>query len=260
MSADTGKVVQAVFRSGDKAAQDAISKVLMGMEDRAVPALLDAAQGASDASTLESVAESLSTMKPPPFADIAARFSLDLQPNELVNLVRLVALIAGEDSAGVLDGPLAGDLPEVRIEVVHALGRIGGKQALQMVLNASADLDVQLKIAATKELASFRDYLAVRRLLELVAPVRKGEVPEDSAVLIAAARSLGLLKVRQAAEPLVEVATISKKHHVYAEEVRAAAAALGQIGGPESARALKQLLKDPSMLVRSTARKAGSVS
>lgn len=260
MSADTGKVVQAVFRSGDKAAQDAISKVLMGMEDRAVPALLDAAQGASDASALESVAESLSSTKTPPFADITARFSQDLQPNELVNLVKLVALIAGEDSAGVLDAPLASDLPEVRIEAVRALGGIGGKHALQMILNASADLDIQIKITATRELANFHDYMAVKRLLELVAPVKKGEVPEDSAVLIAAARSLGSLKVRQAAEPLVEVATISKKHHIYPEEFRAAAAgALGQIGGPESAKALKQLLKDPSMLVRSTARKACSV-
>ncbi len=90
-----------------------------------------------------------------------------------------------------------------------------------------------------------------------MAPKKKGEVPEDSAVMIAAARSLGSLKVRQAAESLVEVAAVSRKHHVYPEEVRAAAAAaLGQIGGPESARTLKQLLKDPSMLVKSTARKA----
>jgi len=260
MSADTGKVVQAVFRSGDKAAQDAISKVLMGMEDRAVPALLDTAQTASDAATLESVAETLSSLGTLPFPEIAARFSLELQPNEMVNLVRLVALIAGEDAAVVLDGPLAGDLPEVRIEAVRALGRIGGKQALQMVLNASADLDLQIKVAATKELASFRDYMAVRRLLELVAPVKKGGVLEDSAVLIAATRSLGSLKVRQAAEPLVEIATISKKQYAYPEEVRAAAvAALGQIGGQESAKALKQFLKDPSMLVRSTARKAASV-
>lgn len=257
MSADTGKVVQAVFRSGDKAAQDAISKVLMGMEDRAVPALLDTAQGASDAATLESVAGSLSAMTGDMFADITARFSTELQPTEAVNLVRLVALIGREESAPVLEGPLAGELPEVRVEAVRALGSLGGKQALLMVLNSSADLDVLLKVAAVKELANFHDYMAVRRLLELVAQKKKGEVPEDSAVMIAAARSLGSLKVRQAAESLVEVATISRKHLVYPEEVRAAAAAaLGQIGGPESAGALKRLLKDPSMLVRSTARKA----
>ena len=53
MSADTGKVVQAVFRSGDKAAQDAIYKVLLGMGDRALPALIDTAKGAPDAATLE---------------------------------------------------------------------------------------------------------------------------------------------------------------------------------------------------------------
>jgi HEAT repeats len=257
MSADTGKVVQAVFKSGDKAARDAISKVLMGMEDRALPALIETAQGALDTATLESVAESLSEMQADPFAEINARFSRDLQPNEIINLVKLVALLKREDSVQVLNPLLADELPEVRAEVVHALGSIGGKQALQMLLTASTDPDVQIEISAIKELANFRDYLAVRRLLELVAPRKKGDVPEDNTVLIASMRSLASLKVRQAVEPLIAIAVVSKRNCIYPEEVRAAAAtALGQIGGPEASKTLKQLLKDQSMLVRSTSRKA----
>jgi len=259
MSADTGKVVQAVFRSGDKAAQDAISKVLLGMGDRALPALIDTAQGAPDAATLDSVAVSLSDMNKDPFAEIAARFTLELPAGEIVNLVRLVALLKREDSVQVLNVPLAGELPEVRVEAVRALGCIGGKQALQMVLSSSTDLDVQIKIAAIKELANFHDYLAVKRLLELVASRKKGDVPEDNAVLIAAVRSLSSLKVQQAVGSLVEIANIGKRNYAYPEEVRAAAAAaIGHIGGTESAKALKHLLKDQSMLVRSTARKAMS--
>ncbi|MFH1151360.1 MAG: HEAT repeat domain-containing protein, partial [Actinomycetota bacterium] len=257
MSADTGKVVQAVFRSGDSAAQEAISKVLMGMEDRAVPAFLDTVQTATDTATLESVAGTLSEMAADPLPDITARFTADLQPAEAINLVRVVALIGREEYAAALEAPLAGDMPEVRVEAVRALGRVGGKQAMQMVLNASADLDMQVKVAAIRELANFHDFMAVRRLMELVSPRKKGEVLEDSAVMIAAARSLGTLKVRQAVESLVEVAIVSRRHVVYPEEVRAAVAtALGQIGGPESADTLKRLLKDSSMLVKSTARKA----
>ncbi|MBU1670753.1 MAG: HEAT repeat domain-containing protein [Actinobacteria bacterium] len=257
MSADTGKVVQAVFRSGDSAAQEAISKVLMGMEDRAVPALLDTVQTATDTATLESVAGTLSEMSADALPDITARFTADLQPAEAINLVRVVALIGGEEYAAALEAPLAGDMPEVRVEAVRALGRVGGKQAMQMVLNASADLDMQVKVAAIRELANFHDFMAVRRLMELVSPRKKGEVLEDSAVMIAAARSLGAMRVRQAVESLVEAAIVSRRHVVYPEEVRAAAAtALGQIGGPESADALKRLLKDSSMLVKSTARKA----
>ncbi|MCG2796049.1 MAG: HEAT repeat domain-containing protein, partial [Actinomycetia bacterium] len=100
-------------------------------------------------------------------------------------------------------------------------------------------------------------YQAVRRLMEVVAPRKKGEPPEEDSVLMNACHSLEKLNVRQAVPALVEIARGGKRHDTYTEEVRAyATSALGGIGGQDAQKALRKLLKDNSMLIRSSARKA----
>jgi len=257
MASDTGKVVQAVFESGDKSAQEAISRVLLGMGDRAAPALIDTAQDSTDLDSLQSIADSLSQLKSDPLPRIAARFQQELETFQLVNLIRLIGLVGDESSAPFLATPLESEDGEVRAETIHVLGRLGGKQALQMLLNESAELDVSMRSAAVRELGRFHDYQAVRRFLEIVAPKKKGELAEDNTVMISACRSLGELRVRQAVAVLSEIARAGRRHEAHPETVRAvAAAALGMIGDEDAVNALKHLLKDSSMLVRSTAKKA----
>lgn len=257
MKSDTGKVVRAAFSSGDKVAQEAISRVLMEMEDRAVPALLDAAVASTEEETLVSLAESLKEVKADPVPQIASRLSGELEEHEVINLVKLTALAGEENSVSVFNPLLLSENAEIHQAVIHALGTLGGKQALQMVMSESASVDPQLRVAATRELGKFKDYLAVRRLMEMVTPGKKGEHSEESIIIMAACHSLGNLRVRQAIPVLVEIARGGKRNQEYSEEVRASAtAALGDIGGDDAQKALRKLLKDSSMLIRSTARKA----
>jgi len=257
MTADTGKVVQAVFMSGDKAAKEAITRVLLEMEDRALPALIDAAAASEDDEMLRSVAGSLQELKSDPIPLIAAGLGKELPPPQLVNLVRLVSMIGDETSVSVFNPLLVKEDVQVRSEVVMALGMLGGKQSLQMLLSESLDFDPRLRALAVRELGKFRDYLSVRRLLQAIAVRKKGEVPEEEQVIIAACRALGDLGVRQAAQPLVEIATGRRRREQLPDEVRAAAIlSLGKIGGEEAKKALRDLARDRSLLIRSTARKA----
>ncbi|PKQ28564.1 MAG: hypothetical protein CVT63_02200 [Candidatus Anoxymicrobium japonicum] len=258
MTADAGKVVRAIFQSGDKLAEEAISKVLLGMEDQAVPALIETALGATNEEMLDSVAESLMRMKSDPIPLIAARFQLvEIEPFQLINLIKLVATLGDEDSASVFTPLLASEDVEIRGEVIRALGRLGGKQALHMMLSESVETDVILKTAAVRELGKFHDYLAVKRLIEIVTHKEKGELPEDELVMIAACRSIGDLRVHQAVPILMDIAKSRKSHEAYSEKLRAVATAiLGMVGGNDAHKELRELLKDPSLLIRSTARKA----
>jgi HEAT repeat protein len=257
MSADTGKVLQAVFTSGDKAAQEAITKVLLGMEDKAVPALIETVLDAPDVDTIESVAESLMELETDPIPQIAAQFSLEHEPVQVINLIKLVALVGDENTVSVLNPVLVIEDPEIHLAVIVALGMLGGRQALQMLLTESVSFDPMLRACAIRELGKFRDYMTVRRLTEIVAPRKKGEWQEDEYVLTATCRSLGDLRVHGAVDSLVDIAKGGKRKEGYSEELRAAATvALGMIGGDAAANALRQLVKDRSLLVRSTARKA----
>jgi HEAT repeat protein len=257
MTADTGKVLQAVFTSGDKSAQEAITKVLLGMESKAVPALVQTVVEATDDETVESVADSLNELETDPIPQIAAQFSQEHESIEIINLIKLVALVGDENSVSVLNPLLLAEDPDIHIAVILALGMLGGKQALQMLLSESVSLNPVLRAYAVRELGKFREYLTVRRLTEIVTPKKKGEFPEDEYVVIAACRSLGDLRVHGAVDHLGHIGRGGKRKDEYSEELRAAAAsALGAIGGDQAANMLRQLVKDRSLLVRSTARKA----
>jgi len=257
MTADTGRVLQAVFTSGDKSAQDAMTKVLLGMEDKAVPALIQTVVDATEDETIESVADSLNELETDPIPQIAAQFSQEREPGEVINLIKLVALVGDENSVSVLNPLLLAEDPDIHIAVILALGMLGGKQALQMLLSESVSLNPVLRAYAVRELGKFREYLTVRRLTEIVTPKKKGEFPEDEYVVIAACRSLGDLRVHGAVDNLGHIGRGGKRKDEYSEELRAAAAsALGAIGGDQAANMLRQLVKDRSLLVRSTARKA----
>lgn len=257
MSADTGKVLQAVFTSGDRGAQEAITKVLLGMEDRAVPALIETAIGAVDNETVESVAESLNELATDPIPLVAPHLAMEREPAEVINLIKLVALTGDENSVSVFNPLMVNEDPDVHLALIQAMGLLGGKHAFQMLLSESTSFNPVLRAYALRELGRFRDYQSVRRLMEVVTPRRKGEPKEDEYVMIAACRSLGELRVQGAVPNLADIARGGKRREVYSEELRAAAAiALGAIGGEEASQVLRELVKDRSLLVRSTARKA----
>ena len=257
MSTDTGKVVEAVFMSGDRAAQEAITRVLLEMEDKGVPALINAAMGASDDETLESIAESLAQMNTDPIPQIAVWFTKEMEPLSTINLIKLVAMIGDESSVSIFNPLVVSENVEVRLAVITALGILGGKHALQMLLAESADVEPLIRATAVRELGKFRDYLAVRRLMEIIDPKGKGDLIEDEYVLISACKSLGQLRANVAIPALANIATGKVKRAAQSEELRAAAVvALGMIGTNQARDTLRSLLKDKSLLVRSSARKS----
>lgn len=254
MGSDTGQVVKAVFTADDEAAREAVTKALLRMPDKAIPALLDTAQEATDGQTLESVAVSLKEFKDPT-RWITSRFSKEMEPWQMVNMVKLFSIVAPPEAARALDPLMASPEAEPHLAAIEALASMGGKAALQMLLDDSMALDPAIQAPALRALGRFRDYMAVRRLTMVITPGKKGELLESDQALIAACRSLGNLKAGPAVELIGELA-LGKHGTGASDEVRAAAtAALGKIGGAKAAGTLKKLAKDPSMLVRSTARR-----
>lgn len=255
MTSDTGKVVRAVFTSDDPAAREAVTKALLQMPEKAIPAMLDTAQEATDAETVSGIAESLKEFKDPtPW--ITSRLGKEMEPWQKANIVRLFGMVAPQEAARALEPVLSSPEQEPHVEAIAALVALGGKTALQMLLDETMLPDPLFQVPALRALGKFRDYAAVRRLTMLITPGKKGEMLGSDHALAAACRSLGELKAVPAAGLLADIAL--GRHHVRAsDEVRASAVvALGMIGGADAQQAIRKLSKDPSMLVRSTARRA----
>ncbi|MHB8894407.1 MAG: HEAT repeat domain-containing protein [Candidatus Geothermincolia bacterium] len=255
MSSDTGKVVQAVFTSDDPAAREAVTRALLQMPDRAIPALLDTAQEATDTETVSGIAESLREFKDTtPW--ITSRLGKEMEPWQRANLVRLFGMVASPESARALEPMLQSPEQEPHVAAINALVALGGKTALQMLLDESLLQDPMFQVPALRALGKFHDYQAVRRLTVLITPGKKGEMLGSDQALVAACRSLGDMHAVPAAELISDIA-LARKHIRASDEVRAAAVlALGKIGGAGAHEVIKKLSRDPSMLVRSTARRA----
>lgn len=256
MTSDTGSLIKAVFATDDPAARESVTRALLQMPDKAIPAMLDAAQESTDGETLGEIARSLKDFKDPtPW--ISSRFSKEMEPWQLVNMVKLFGLVAGPDSAGDLEPVL--ELPEAEphLAAINALADIGGRTALNMLIEQSDFPDPAFQAPALRALARFHDYQAVRRLSMVITPGKKGETTEPDQNLIAACRGLADLNAVPAVGLIVDLALKKKKGARVSDEVRAAAAlALGRLGSAEARKALRKLGGDESMLVRSTARKA----
>ena len=228
-----------------------------GAKESSVEGLIDFSAGAPDDETLASVAQVIIELGEDPVPMIAARLGSETDVAQITNLVKLTSMVGGGGCVSIFNPLLVSDSMDICNEVMRALGKLGGKQALQMVLFGSAYVDPRKRAVAVEELGKFKDYLAVRRLMQIIAPRKRGENPEDESVMIAACSSLGELGAIQAVPALGDLCRGGKHHGAYSDGVRAAAArALGRIGGAEAKRALRGLTKDPSELVRSTAQNA----
>jgi hypothetical protein len=228
-----------------------------GAKESSVRGLIDFSAGAPDDETLVSVAQTIIELGEDPVPLIAARLASETDVAQIANLVKLTSMVGGAGCVSIFNPLLVSDSMDVCNEVMRALGKLGGKQALQMVLFGSAYVDPRERAVAVEELGKFKDYLAVRRLMQIIAPRKRGDNPEDESVIIAACGALGKLGAIQAVPALVDLGRGGKHRGAYSDNIRAAAArALGRIRGAEAKRALRGLTKDPSELVRSTAQNA----
>ena len=227
------------------------------IKETSVKDLIEIAAFALDDETIESVARSILELGEDPVPVLATSLVSETEVTKIINLVKLTSMVGDEGSVSIFNPLLVSDSADICKEVMRALGRLGGKQALQMLLFGSAYVDPRQMVVAVEELGRFREYLAVRRLMEIISPKKKGELPEDESVMVAACCSLGEMGVMQATPTLIDMARGGKRREAYSDELRSTATlALGKIGGPDARKALRGLAKDPSKLVRAAAQEA----
>jgi HEAT repeat protein len=143
----------------------------------------------------------------------------------------------------------------VRAEFAAVLSRFPRAAALRFLDRALGEREAA---TLTGTLECIRGIQA-RELVDAILRLLKREAPPE--VLKAACLCLGQLKDERAVGPLIEVLQRRARFlgivKGFPETVRATAArALGELGSPEAQEALRAVLKDASMAVRSTARLA----
>ncbi|MEK7364881.1 MAG: diguanylate cyclase [candidate division NC10 bacterium] len=181
-------------------------------------------------------------LNPPTSGEVAQR---------IVSVLDLVAPELGRDFFFLLAHP---DVL-VRAEFVGVVSRLPRAAAITFLERALGEREAAILAGALECIRGFQATELVDAILRLL----KREVPPE--VLKAACLCLGQLKNERAVGPLIEVLQRRARFlgivKGFPETVRAAAArALGELGSPEAQEALRGVLKDASMAVRSTARLA----
>jgi HEAT repeat protein len=160
------------------------------------------------------------------------------------NAVAVLGEIRDQHSARHLSPLLSHDDLRVRREAVRALTRIGGDQAVAILLQMAASADADLCRQALLSLGALRHRAAIPSLLEMVRRpdpfLRRKEITRE------AVWALG-----EIGDPVAvpELITVMQKRQFWNRrdlaEIRAAAAlALGEIGGETAARALTDAVQD----------------
>lgn len=134
-----------------------------------------------------------------------------------------------------------------------AMTALGGKAAMQAVIEKLSSGDASVKDAAIRALANWPDFGAVKPLLEIAGKPDTSKVHQVLA-LRGAARLAGSSEQEPAANR-VEAAQAVLHAAQREEEKKEAIAALGGIASPEAVAALTPLLADPAL--KSEAAQAG---
>jgi HEAT repeat protein len=127
---------------------------------------------------------------------------VEVETTQAAALASVLAMLGGPEALDRLRGLLSADDPLVRRAALHALGRIGGARAAEMVALALADENSDVQVAAAQVLGKLRDERGgVPGASELMLAVRS----EHAQVRAAVARALGATGLEQAIEPLTDL-------------------------------------------------------
>jgi len=181
---------------------------------------------------------------------IAVDIVLEYLSDDRWYVVRNCIAILGEIRDPAVVTPLQALLyhPDVRVrrETIRALTRIGGTEAVNILLRALEENDPDLRRQALASLGAMKHPAAVPSLLRIVATrdprVRQVEIKRD------AIRALGEIGSPDAVAPLAQLVVMRKFwFRTRFDEVRAAAiAALGDIGHPAAVEILQWATNDRS--------------
>jgi HEAT repeat protein len=180
----------------------------------------------------------------------------DADPVVRVTAAHAVEALPSSDASAALI-PLLTDKQEVvRREAAHALGATHSRTAVQPLIELlNTDKEGAVRAAAAMALGEIRDEAAVVPLANALtgggAKKKKSKTRENEFVLREAARSLGQIRSRAGVAALVE--TLNNDANPI-DVRRAAAEALGAIGDPTAAPALKTAVESTDPYLAQTAR------
>jgi HEAT repeat protein len=141
----------------------------------------------------------------------------------------------------VIDG-LAGLLQDeerdLRLEAAQAIGILGGRGAVDRLLQALSDPDASVRAAVVGALEKVGTAEEGKRLIPLLA--------DEPEVRDRAIRAIGTLRVKEAGPALRELWESSRKR----EDAERILTAISRIGDPEQAPFLRSLVQDPNQTFR----------
>jgi HEAT repeat protein len=174
------------------------------------------------------------------------------------NILNVVADLKLEEAVEPVGAMVSNPDERIRREALRSLARIGSSQSVPTVLGAANDPSLAVRRTAVRVLGMFGDSSVAPFLMDLINSQGPRGRDEDQAVMEAACLALGDLQdtgyIPQLTELLGKGGLFKKARP---DEIRAAACiALGAIGDDRVVPVLERSMKDPSMMVRSSAEKA----
>jgi HEAT repeat protein len=198
----------------------------------------------------------LGAMKHPDASRAASSALNDADPIIRVTAAHAIEALPPADASAALI-PLLTDKQEVvRREAAHALGATHSRTAVQPLIDLlNTDKEAAVRAAAAMALGQIRDEAAVVPLANVLSgggtKKKKSKTSENEFVMREAARSLGQIHSRAGVAVLIE--TLNNDANPV-DVRRGAAEALGAIGDPTAAPALKTAIESSDPYLAQTAR------
>lgn len=196
----------------------------------------------------------LGNMKRPDASRVAAAELNDPEVQVRVAAAHAVVFLPPAEAAGLIL-PLLQDRAEfIRREAAYALGETHSRSAVARLSELlSGDKEAAVRSAAAVALGQIGDETAVNALSQALSGMKKKAAPADEFLMRSAAHSLGQIRSRAGLPALI--AALSDDQNVL-DVRREAAAALGLIGDPSAAPALRAVLDSSDPYLAEAARQA----
>lgn len=208
--------------------------------DLAVPALAERIDSGSERQRYQAL-KALAYVHHPRTVAICTRLLEDEFPSLRRVAIRTLGAMRIREAAPALLGLLAPGGEDMRIEILEALGRIGGDGALEAILTGLAADRWEVRRTAVVALKDLGDRRAAPALARLLAPAHRdlwGFLAEAIGALGGPEHVPALAKLMRTAEP---------------RELAALVAAVGRLGGPAAEKVLEPLLRHPAWEIQEAA-------
>jgi HEAT repeat protein len=220
--------------------QDLIRALVLRQVSDAVPVLIELARAPDSANRKEAITAAGNLGQASACAGLA--HLLETEPETTASALAEICRRAG--TAEPMLRAISSATPAGKASLLEALASIGSPQALEMVLKALNSDDVTERMAAVRSLANWPD---AAPLDELVALSKANEDPKRKALALRGVARLAPMAKDRSPEKRVEIITAAMKAGGNLNEQKALLAALGDIPGDDSLKAVQAYASDPEL-------------